>query len=580
METMLAKEAVCLRISRSDSRFQNVVNICRATKGSQFHTHTQFFSFPRKATRDQKGAGFYNEEDLIDYIMFELEKLQHKERNLFVEDPMPELTIDIPLKREMFHYQKQGVAYNLIHERVLIGDDMGLGKSIQALASVIAQNAFPCLIICKNGLMHNWMKEIQEWTNKRAFIFKNSIQHSWGTYFNVGEADIGIVNYDSLQKYFVTRIRKPEGEKLRLKHIEFKKEISLFKSIIIDESHMVKNPSVLRTKFCVGLCQGKRYVYLLSGTPVLNDAAELYPQLCMLGMESKFGTQADFKRQYSGKKNSANWKVLNARLKRFGYYHRMKKDVLKDLPEKMRHVVLCDIDNREEYDLAFNQFRTFLQERLKLSGGQIDIKMRAEALVQMGELKKLSAKGKMGTVLEWANDLTEQGEKYVLFTYHKNIAHQLADTLPKFVTMVDADRDAKQARKEKFMADPEIMGIGCSITADAEGHTLTAASHLGLVELPWHYGKADQIESRIHRIGQKNGAMINYFIGKDTIDEKIYDLIMSKKDLHDSVTGSEDDSQAKVVDSLIGLLAGRTVTGTNELPMAAPKPQQLFSEEF
>ncbi|MGL5913696.1 MAG: SNF2-related protein, partial [Bacteroidales bacterium] len=159
---------------------------------------------------------------------------------------MKELDIDISLKRELFPFQKQGVKYIIDRKKVIVGDQPGLGKTGQAIAALEGAKAFPALIICPSSLKINWQREIEIWTNRKAMILNDSIRRTWTYFYEAGMAEIFIVNYESLRKYFVAEIKQPineEGKKvpLRLYHIKFLPSINLFKTVIVDESHRVKD---------------------------------------------------------------------------------------------------------------------------------------------------------------------------------------------------------------------------------------------------------------------------------------------------------------------------------------------------
>jgi SWI/SNF-related matrix-associated actin-dependent regulator of chromatin subfamily A-like protein 1 len=290
--------------------------------------------------------------------------------------------------------------------------------------------------------------------------------------------------------------------------------------------------------------------------PPPHDPIELYTQLTILNKNHLFGKKSVYKEMFCGKKNKANLRQLNFLLNQHCYYRRTKQEVLKDLPAKTRQVILCEITNREEYTKAENDFRKFIESQLTLSSGQIDRKLRAEALTKMMELKKLAARGKLHAVKEWAESMRDAGEKAVLFGYHKDINQSMISFFPGTVAILsqqDTPMEVIQKNKEKFQNDPSTMLIVCSISAAAEGHTLTAASNLGMVELPWHFGKAEQIEDRIHRIGQYMPVTIAYFLADHTIDRKIYNLIMDKKEMHDGITGTDDQVEEKIIDKMISL---------------------------
>lgn len=477
-----------------------------------------------------------------------------------VIDPLPELTEDIPLKKELFSFQRTGVAYGLQKGNCMIGDQQGLGKTAEAIAMVVARNLFPCLVITKKSLVLNWKQEWEAWTDKQVMGFTISKKNTWPFFFQTQMADVGIVNYESLAPFFVAKIQVPKGERFMVKHIQFKEQILMFKSVIIDESHYVKDGKTKRTKFCIGLTQHlkERGVYLLSGTPVLNDPEELYTQLTILNRRHLFGSLAEFKLQYGGKHNRLNLPRLNYLLNKHCYFRRLKSEVKQDLPAKTRQVLLVDIDNREEYDLAEKNFVKYLKEQLRLSGGQIDKKLRGAIMVQMGILKKIAARGKLGSVIEWAQDLLDQEEKVVVFAYHRDIQEKLVSSFKNAVAIASQEVTPAaviQENKRLFMETKTHNVIICSVSAAAEGHTLNAASNLGMAELPWHFGKLEQCEDRIHRITNWLPANITCILAENTIDREIYKVIMEKKDMHDAVTGSggEEEEEVKVIDKLISL---------------------------
>jgi SWI/SNF-related matrix-associated actin-dependent regulator 1 of chromatin subfamily A len=473
-------------------------------------------------------------------------------------EPMPELDIEIPLKKQMYHFQKQSVAYNRIKGSALNGDQQGLGKTIETIATILAMDLFPCLVITKKTLIRNWKQEWEDWTDKQVMELTLSKKHTWHNFFLMNIADVAIVNYESLAPFFVHKIEVPKGEQFRVKHIHFKEQIQLFKSVIIDESHYVKDGKTKRTKFCIGLTRHltEKGVFLLSGTPALNDPMELYTQLTILNRQHLFGSYSLFKANYAGKGNKGNLKYLNAQLHKHCYFRRLKSEVRTDMPAKTRQVILCDIDNREEYDKAERDFVRYLREQLLLSEGEIDKKLRGAVMVQMGILKKIAARGKLNAIKEWVQDLMEQEEKIVLFAYHREIQHELVRSFPGAVAIAsqqDTPMDVIQQNKKLFQESKSTNLIVCSISAASEGHTLNAASNLGMCELPWHFGKAEQCEDRIHRITNWLPANISYFLGDATIDRDIYKLIMEKKEMHDSITGTEEESETRIIDKLINI---------------------------
>ena len=112
--------------------------------------------------------------------------------------PLPELKINIPLKGEMFSYQKPGTSFILKEKKVIVGDQMGLGKTLQAIAAIVGANAIPCLVICPSSLKLNWEREISMWSYLKPMILTDSMKNTWPMFYQAGIANGFIVNYESL----------------------------------------------------------------------------------------------------------------------------------------------------------------------------------------------------------------------------------------------------------------------------------------------------------------------------------------------------------------------------------------------
>lgn len=513
--------------------------------GSDFNPKRKSFVVPKHYEHqvlefgNKHGFIFTKERDVQDYTI----------------PPMPKLEIDIPLKMKLYPYQTEGVAYNILHKRVIIGDKMGLGKTCQAIASAVALNAFPCLIICPSSLKINWQREWHQWTNKNACILNNANQNIWHLFAEgkslFGESiknDIFIVNYESLKKFFVQDIVAKPGEIVKLKNIIFTEQIKLFKSVIIDESHRVKEPSALQSKLTKGLTTGKEIIFAITGTPVVNKAKDLASQLAIINQIDQFGGYTKFVAEYG---YNDNMEELNYKLNQSCFYSRNKKDVLKELPDKYRTVVPCEITTQKEYDDALTDLASYLKEYRQSTDEQIRKSMKGEVMVRIGILKNISARGKLNDACDYIKDIIESGEKIVVFIHQKEVAGMLKMFFPRAVTVVgDDDMTVRQRNIDNFQSDPEIQIIICSIQAAGVGITLTASSIVAFIELPWHAAHTDQCEDRCHRIGQKNAVQCVYFLGKGTIDEDIYQIIQDKREISNRVTGGKNEAIEDKIDSI------------------------------
>jgi len=478
------------------------------------------------------------------------------EQSSYELPPMPELTTELNLTITPYPYQKQGIAKGLELKRFLNGDKPGLGKTMQAIATVHTAISYPCLVICPSTLKENWKREFKKVTGKdRSLILEDSNKRTFPQFATAGLSDVFITNFESLKKFFVHRMTNTAGQRLTLKHIEFKPEISMFKSIIIDESHRVKNGSAQSSKFCMGISQGKEYVILLSGTPVINNPKDLVSQLHIMGRLPDFGGYNGFVQRYcSGTSGASNLRELNYRLNQVCFFQREKHDVLKDLPAKVRQTVICEISNRKEYSDANADLARYLKEYKEASDEKIQKSMKGEVMVRMNVLRQISARGKVKEVVDFVNDMIEQKEKVILFVNLHEVGNELRRHFPKAVAVTGLDsKEARQSAVDRFQSDPTCMLIICSIKAAGVGLTLTASSNVAFVEFPWTFADCEQCEDRAHRIGQLDSVTAYYFLGKNTIDEHIYRIIQTKKDMASTITGSTEQVEESTVDLLMNL---------------------------
>ncbi len=474
--------------------------------------------------------------------------------------PMPELTIQLPINATLRPYQGQGVAQNMVFGSSLNGDEPGLGKTIQSIGTVIGLNAFPCLVICPSSLKLNWKKEWMKFADKKALILCDKTKTSWHQYYNKGMIDVFIVNYESLKKFFVLSepAKKKEGEAKRtgLQSSDYvmRDTINLFSSVIVDESHRCKNATTVTSKLTLRITHKKKHVFALSGTPVVNKPSDLWPQLAIINKLHLFGGKKIFLERYCEGGNGANnLKELNYLLRKHCFFRREKKEVLTDLPDKQRQLIQCDITTRKEYDAAVRDFSSYLKSN-GCSDADVARKMKGEIMVKIGVLRQISARGKLNEVKEFVEDILAAGEKIILFCNLLYIVAELKKMFPGAMTITGDDSDqAKQAAVERFQSDPKCQVGILNIKAGGVGHTLTASSRVGFVEFPWHPADCIQCEDRCHRYGQKDSVMATYFLGKDTIDERLFEIIIEKMEIVNAVTGSEDQMQMEVVSKIIDL---------------------------
>ena len=474
---------------------------------------------------------------------------EKKEEDIAYDIPeLPDLTVPHNLKIQPYPYQLKGIARGFQLKRFMNCDEPGLGKTLQSIATINLADAFPCLVVCPSSLKINWLREWEKFTDKKAMILTDKVRDTWTFFFQTGMHQVFIVNYESLKKYFVQRIKKAEGWTLR--DVEFRNSINLFKSVIIDESHRCKSASTQQAKFCKGICTGKEWVIELTGTPVVNRPKDLIPQLAILDRMNDFGGYKPFVDRYcSGQREASNLRELNFNLWKYCMFRREKSLVLTDLPDKIRQVNTCEITNRKEYMDAERDLIMYLQKYKDADDDKIAKAMRGEVMVRINILRQISARGKVRDVIEFVKDFRENGKKIILFCSLHEVVDQLKRYFPTAVSVTGRDsQDEKQRAVDAFQNNPKADIIICSIKAAGVGLTLTASSNVAFVEFPWTYADCCQCEDRAHRIGQKDSVTCYYFLGRRTIDEKVYRIIQEKKNIANAVTGSTEDIEENIVD--------------------------------
>ena len=477
---------------------------------------------------------------------------EKKEEDIAYDIPeLPDLTVPHNLKIQPYPYQLKGIARGLQLKRFMNCDEPGLGKTLQSIATINLADAFPCLVVCPSSLKINWLREWEKFTDKKAMILTDKVRDTWTFFFQTGMHQVFIVNYESLKKYFVQRIKKAEGWTLR--DVEFRNSINLFKSVIIDESHRCKSASTQQAKFCKGICTGKEWVIELTGTPVVNRPKDLIPQLAILDRMNDFGGYKPFVDRYcSGQREASNLRELNFNLWKYCMFRREKSLVLTDLPDKIRQVNTCEITNRKEYMDAERDLIMYLQKYKDADDDKIAKAMRGEVMVRINILRQISARGKVRDVIEFVKDFRENGKKIILFCSLHEVVDQLKRYFPTAVSVTGRDsQDEKQRAVDAFQNNPKADIIICSIKAAGVGLTLTASSNVAFVEFPWTYADCCQCEDRAHRIGQKDSVTCYYFLGRRTIDEKVYRIIQEKKNIANAVTGSTEDIEENIVDMVV-----------------------------
>lgn len=465
-------------------------------------------------------------------------------------DKMPDLQYPIThLKLQPYDYQRKGVQYMVDHKRCFNGDDMGLGKTFQSIAAVSIARAYPCLVVAPATMKVTWQREFQRFIGKQAIILSNENKDTWHRHMETGTCNIFITNYESVKKYFVSRVRG----RTTVKNIVLDKRVAMFKSVIIDESHRCCNNTALWSIYLEAICANKEYIWLLTGTPRITSNVDLIQQLQIMRRLDDFGGAARFKERYcQGPDKSSNLYELHYRLWETCYFRRDKAIALKDLPEKTRQYLTVDIDNRKEYEFAENDLIRYLVEYESASDDTLKSAARATAMVQINHLRQISARGKMKEAKQFIHDVIDGGDKLIVFAFHKSVMSEIMSTFPGSVSVTGSDsQEKKQAAIDKFQNDPDCKLIALNYKSGGVGITLTAASRILFIEFPWTASDCEQAECRAHRNGQKNAVNCYYLLARNTIDDRILEIIQKEREDSSVVTGAVNNIEESIVDATL-----------------------------
>ncbi|MEA2170676.1 MAG: SWI/SNF-related matrix-associated actin-dependent regulator of chromatin subfamily A-like protein 1 [Solirubrobacteraceae bacterium] len=444
----------------------------------------------------------------------------------------PALQCEPRLGGELRPFQRAGVHYLLEARRSFLADEQGLGKTVEALAALEEDDAYPAVVICPASLKLNWEREATKWLPHRKLQVV-----SGGAVIADEGADITILNYEITDKH---------AQRLAIRHP---------RALVLDESHYVKNPRAKRTQAVRRLATslGPHALKLaLTGTPVMNHPDELIAQLRIIGRLEDFGSGAKFARRFQG---AGAEERIHWHLRRSCFVRRLKVDVLPQLPAKKQVVVPVALDNESEYRRAEADIVAWLREQpLELAEleAKVAATLRAERLAQLNALKRLAARGKLGAAMGWIDDFLESEEPLVVFSGNREVQELLLGRFPKALHIVGDDSIEKREQAVHAFQDPAgPQLIICATRVAGQGITLTRASNVVFLDLEWTPAMHDQAEDRLHRIGQHDAVTAWYLLAAKTIDETIVELIERKRGIVGAVTDGRRDDSENLIQSVV-----------------------------
>lgn len=384
------------------------------------------------------------------------------------------------MKKHLRHFQEEGVKFLAYRYHALLADEPGLGKTLQAIAAVERLGLEKVLVVCPASVRLGWAQELEEC-------------------LPAGIRGWQIISY---QGAFNGRILAELDES--------------YDAIILDESHFLKTVEAKRTQAIfgkIGLARRAKYIWLLSGTPVLNRPRELYPMLRVLHPDFALMSFTAYANKYCAAffdgyglntKGASNLRELSDKLRGF-MMRRTKTDVLPELPSK--------IVSRTPLDVSDADLQEVRAEEALISDRPSKISSVAEDFSQLGDLSRLlhlTGRSKVRAACEFIEELLELTDKIVVFVRHRDVIENLElrlrqrrfDPVVYHGGMSDVQ---KKTAVTKFGTDTgtrvfigQIQAAGTGING-LQGVCNTVV----FAELSWVPGETSQAIDRVHRIGQK-----------------------------------------------------------------------------
>lgn len=442
---------------------------------------------------------------------------------------------------QMEAYQLEAIEFANQNRRILIGDEMGLGKSAQGILSCEVAQAYPLILVTKHGAKDSLLNECRKWVPWRSAAVAET---------DLPQTDIIIVNPESLGR-----------------HIENLLQLGA-KGLILDESHVFKNHNAKRSQHASRLAASIPFRILMTATVIKNRPPDLIHQLRLLdalddvlryhpeyALLRSRGRNPDDQRHAELLIESFDRLALHRALTATIMVRRTAEQVIANMPTLKRHTVQITSD-QTVYREAEREFLNWLKDASehgdhKRSSGRFAIQTEAH----FNTLRQAAAMSKIAAVVEWAAGMKAANRKVLLFTYHRPVAEAISQALPGRAVMVHGgikSLDERRAICASLAQNDFLVGTMDSIGEAIDGLQKMSAV-VAFIELDYTPTKHQQAEGRLRRWGQPEAHVdAYYFTLNDSSDEAIMETLNEKwRDNEAIVDGSEIQTSARFTLGLV-----------------------------
>ncbi len=523
---------------------RDTLSSCRARQGATpgaSQVDAVHAPFVQKALERLEGIDFDAQPDW-------LERASRQNR-----DKSPEAVPLGPLENTLRPYQKEGVYWLRFLESCgfcgILADEMGLGKTLQTLTWLQLPRCneearkVPALIICPTSLVENWRREAEKFVPWKKCLVVSGPDRA-PLFAQVPESDLVITSYALIRR-----------------DVEFYAQCR-FSAIVLDEAQAIKNQRTQNAIAVKELVADTRLV--LSGTPIENGVSDLWSIMDFL-MPRYLGPYDDFKVMYEdaialgGAEAVAAQTRLREKLHPF-LLRRVKKDVAKDLPDKIRSVTYCKLstDQRKLYEEIRSQVRDKMRGLVKEKGFE---KSKLEMLALLMKLRQICCdlrlvknriakpneepSAKLDAFMELLEEAVEGGHRILVFSQFTTMLKLIAARLEEegyTYCYLDGATKNRLDQCAKFNQTPSIPVFLISLKAGGTGLNLTGADMVVHFDPWWNPAAEEQATDRAHRIGQKKTVQAIKFIAEDTVEEKVLELQRKKQALIDATVNTSDNA--------------------------------------
>jgi len=440
-------------------------------------------------------------------------------------------------------YQKEG--YQWISSLAELGfggilaDDMGLGKTLQMITYFCAEKGTPHLVVCPASLVYNWEAELHRFApSLKVCLMTGTASERSGLLAHYREYNVVVTSYDLLRR--------------DIENYQDKE----FMCQVIDEAQFIKNPGTQAAKAVRAIHSRVRFA--LTGTPIENRLSELWSIFEYL-MPGYLYSYKHFKERFETKIMQEEGDEQIARLHKMiqpFFMRRLKKDVLKDLPDKVEKVVYSKFEKEQEK--LYRATEKQLLMNLKENSGEEFRENKLQILAEITRLRQIccdpalvyedytKGSAKLEACLEVIGSALEGGHKILLFSQFASMLKILEKRLleQNIRVLLMTGSTTKQGRRkmvEQFQNHQADIFL-ISLKAGGTGLNLTAADMVIHYDPWWNMAAQNQATDRAHRIGQENKVTVVKMIARNTIEERILKLQEKKQDLADKIISGEGGS--------------------------------------